>query len=446
MRRQTLLFALVAAPLAAQSPLSLRDAVRTALEHNKALEASAANVKAARTRITQAGSNWLPKLNYSENALRSDNPVMVFSTLLTQRRFGAENFAIGPLNHPDAVNNFQSQLTVDQVIYDAGQIRNGVKSAELMHDLSGEENRRAEMDVLSGVVRAYLGAVLASESLAAAREAVRSAEADLRRAETVRAAGMSTDVDVLSIRVHLAAVREQEIKRQADLAVVRAALNDVLGLPLETEHRLTTPLSAADVPERELAEYEKLASENRPETRESRIAMNLARVQSDLARSSLLPQVGVRAGAEIDRRRFFTGAAANWTAAVSLKWNLFNGFGDKARIEEAKFGLERAKAEQGRADSAVRLGVRRAWADLRAATERIEVAKASMAESQESLRITQNRYAAGLATVTDLLRNETAALDSRTRYLVALHDQRVAATMLQLSAGVLTPDSEILNR
>ena len=31
---------------------------------------------------------------------------------------------------------------------------------------------------------------------------MRSAEADLERAESVRAAGMSTDVDVLSIRVH----------------------------------------------------------------------------------------------------------------------------------------------------------------------------------------------------------------------------------------------------
>ena len=43
---------------------------------------------------------------------------------------------------------------------------------------------------------------------------MRSAEADLKRAEAVRAAGMSTDVDVLSIRVHLAAVNEQRIQRR----------------------------------------------------------------------------------------------------------------------------------------------------------------------------------------------------------------------------------------
>jgi outer membrane protein TolC len=50
-----------------------------------------------------------------------------------------------------------------------------------------------------------------------------------------------------------------------------------------------------------------------------------------------------------------------------------------------------------------------------------------------------------MATVTDLLRTETAVLESKTRYLAAVHDQRVAATMLELAAGRLTADSEVLN-
>ena len=61
----------------------------------------------------------------------------------------------------------------------------------------------------------------------AASQAMRSAEADLKRARDVRSAGMSTDADVLSIRVHLAGVREQQIRRAADLDVARAALNEL---------------------------------------------------------------------------------------------------------------------------------------------------------------------------------------------------------------------------
>ena len=293
--------------------------------------------------------------------------------------------------------------------------------------------------------RAYYGAVLAAESLKTAEQARRSAEADLRRAETVRAAGMSTDVDVLSIRVHLAAVTEQQIRRAADLDVSQAALNDALGLPLDTPHTLITALTAMDLPDMTVQELEREASTSRPEARQSHLAADLARTQSDVAHGSLLPQIGFRAALEADRQNFVTKGGANWLASISLRWNLFNGFADKARIEESSHWMDRAKADEQRMDSAVRLEVRRAYADLRAAGQRIEVAKAAVAESEESLRITQNRYEAGMSNVTDLLRNETVVFESRTRYLAAVHDQRIAATMLDLAAGRLSAASEVLN-
>src|SRR5579872_1163059 len=219
-----ILLLLLAAQAWAQDALTLRDAVLLALRENKGVAASAAGVRASEERIAQAHSGILPKVNYSQSFTRSDNPVFVFSSLLTQHQFGAANFNIGPLNRPDFLNNFQSQLTVDQVLYDAGQTRNAEKSAGLSRRMSGEEQRRTQMQVIAGVVRAYYGAVLAAESLKTAEQALRSAEADLTRAEEVRAAGMSTDIDVLSIRVHLAAVTEQRIDRAADVEVARASL------------------------------------------------------------------------------------------------------------------------------------------------------------------------------------------------------------------------------
>jgi len=52
-------------------------------------------------------------------------------------------------------------------------------------------------------------------------------------------------------------------------------------------------------------------------------------------------------------------------------------------------------ADEQRVDPAVPLDVRRAWADLCAAGQWIEVAKAAVAEADERLRISQNRYEAG---------------------------------------------------
>jgi outer membrane protein TolC len=135
---------------------------------------------------------------------------------------------------------------------------------------------------------------------------------------------------------------------------------------------------------------------------------------------------------------------ANWITSVGMRWNLFNGGGDKARIEEARQQTRQARALARSGESTVRLQIESAYLEWKAAQERIEVASATVSAAEESLRITQNRYASGLATVTDLLRTETAYLETRTRRLAAVHDQRVAAAMLELAAGTLNAASDVL--
>lgn len=445
MKKKYALLIFLCAPIWAQDPMSLKEAVRFALDKNKSVEASVAARRAAESRITAARSGNLPKVNYSESWARSDNPVFVFSSLLTQHQFGEQNFQIGPLNQPNFLNNFQSQFSADQPLYDAGQTKHAVRSAELTKDFTGEEGRRTQMEVIAGVIRWYYGALLGAEQLNASSQAMRSAQADLDRAQAIRSVGMSTDVDVLSIRVHLAGVREQQIRREADFDVARAALNDALGQPLDTAHTLTTSLTPLQLPAGLLADFELSALSDRPEARQAKLATSLAQNQVATARSNLLPQIHGHAVFEVDRQRIYDRGGLNWLVSIGLRWNLFNGFSDKARVEESKFALRRSEAEQGHATSAIRLQVRRAYADLRAAGQRIEVTKVSVAEAEESLRITQNRYGTGLSGVTDLLRTETAVFEARTRQLAAIHDQRIAAAMLQLAAGTLSADSEVLN-
>ncbi len=444
MRQFALALAVVAAPGWGQTALTLEDAVRLALKQNPAIEASDAGVKAAATKIEQARAGYLPKLNYSESWQRGNNPVFVFSSLLTQHQFSENNFQIGALNRPDAMNNFQSRIAVEQPLYDAGVTRKATRAAELGRSVATEQSRRTSMEVIAGVARAYYGAVLASEALKVAEEARKSAEADLARGETIRAAGMSTDADVLSIRVHLAAVREQLIRRSNDVQLARAALNDSLGAPLASRYDLTTPLQAIPLSALPLEEYSKRGLLDRPELRQARLATQIGETQTALARSSLLPTVFFQAAFEADRQRFVDRGGANWISTVGMRWNLFNGGEDKARIEEARQQTRQARALARRGESAVRLQVESAYLEWKAAQERIELASATVSAAEESLRITQNRYANGLATVTDLLRTETALLETRTRRLAAVHDQRVAAAMLELAAGTLNAASDVL--
>lgn len=436
-RKRILTLMLMAWAAPGQTPLTLKDAVKQALGRHPSLQAAEARIQAAESRVGQARSGYLPRVQYMENLMRGNNPVYVFGSLLTQRQFTAANFDIGRLNRPDALNNFQSMVTAEQLVYDFGGVKHGVKAAEFGKKISEAERRAAELELIARVARAYHGVTLAAQALEVAREALKTAEADLKRAQTVRDAGLATEADVLAVQVHAAAMREQVIRRDADLKVARAALNEALGLPLDTPHELATPLAPA-------AAVEAASPELRPEIEQIRMARQAAEAQARSARSGYLPQIAFRAALEADRQEFFNKGGGNWLVMGSVRWNLFDGSRTRNSVAEAKAMAAAAAAGERQYENALRLELARALAEFEAATERIAVTEAGVAQAEESLRIIRNRYSNGLATVTELLRAQTALLDARTRRLAAIHDQRLAAVEVERSAGKLNGDSNVL--
>lgn len=432
------LIAVAVAALAQAQPLTVREAARLAAENHPAAQAARTKVKMAQARVEQASTGNLPRASYRESFQTSNNPVFAFGTLLNQRRFSQANFAIDKLNGPGFVNNFQSQISAEQNLWDAGATKLARDAARLDVKMNSEEERSVRSGRIAHAVRSYYAAVLAAEAAEVTKTAVKSAEADLARAEAVRAAGMSTDADVLAVRVHLASMLEQEINRAADAKVAKAALNEAIGLALDDQRDLVSRLIPATAP------MPAEGGAERAEIRQAAIHRSLAQTQVSRARAELFPVVKLRGMFEADRGRFVTQAGANWWMGVSLDWNIFNGGLTGKKIKEASLGVTLAQEQEKQVASAVALQIRRARTQVDAAGERLKVAEAAVTHAEENLRIMKDRYEAGLTTVSDLLRSETALVDTRMRRLMAIHDQRIAAVELEAAKGTLTGESDVL--
>jgi outer membrane protein TolC len=427
-----------------QQPLALDEAARIALESHPALEAAAAGVGEASAGVRAAQAGLLPKLSWQESYTRSNNPVFAFGTLLNQRRFTEPNFALSNLNNPSSVQNFQSILRVEQTLWDAGRTKHAIRAARLREQLSEEQRRGGESEILLGVVRTYFGAVVAAEGLGVAEESVRSAEADRDRAQAMYDAGMTTQAGVLAVATHLAELEQQRIQAGGDAEVARAALADALGLGLDTRRTLSTPLSAAPRPAGSLEDFVARAQDNRADLELAALNVELAGAGIDQAKSNRLPTVFAQGAIEADRNRFVDQGGGNWLAGAAMRWDLWRGGETRAKLDAAHAAERRASALRRRAVSGVELEVRRAWTDFDSATERLKVAEAAIAQAEESLRIVRDRHEAGLETVTELLRSQTALTGAKFRRLATLYDQRVARAALDHAAGVLALSSEAL--
>lgn len=417
--------------------LDLERAVATALENHPMLAMAAAGVEGAEAGVEEARAMRLPSLELSETASRTNNPVMVFSGLLVQESFGPENFAIESLNQPDPLNNFNTRISVSQPLWTGGRIGAGIDAARAGWQAALGEQEATRQQVVRGVVDAYSGAVLAKSALGVARDALRTAEAHVSMIQDLREAGLVVESDLLQARVRAGEIREMVVSTEAQEAVALAALNVAMGLDVATPHALPDSLAPAMLESAPLSQLEEEAFASRPDLAAMLDKIEAARAMQRVERGARWPSVGLGGAYEANDESAPGTEGTNWSVMLSARWEVFDG--GRARARTARAGAKLREAESGLAllKSRVALEVRQAWHGLRAAASRIETADASVAMAEESLRVVEDRYKNGLATLVELLEAEAALTRSRTRLVAARRAALNARAALDLATGRL---------
>jgi outer membrane protein TolC len=422
-------------------PVSLEQAVNIALKNNPTVQAATAYGDAAQHAIDTAKAGYLPQLNFSEGVTRGNNPVYVFGTLLTQQQFTAANFDLGFLNTPPAVDNFRTQFSASMSLYDFGRTSGRVRNARIQAQSVRQGANRTEQSVVFEVINAYLNGLLAREQVRVAQSAVAMALADLDRAHAREQQGLAVASDVLSAQAQLAQAKEDQIRAQNAVALSQAALNVAMGVAEDAPTQTQGKLAPVKIAEGDLASLQQQALKQRPDYHEAQLQAERAGNSVSLARKEFLPRIDMMASWEQDNQTFAARGGNNWVAGATLTFNIFNGGARRAQIAESRAYDRRAEAMRRQMESAVRLQVREAYLNLSAARQRVEVSRDSAAQAEESLRILQNRYDAGLATIMDVLRAETMRTTAQNNHLNAVYDFRLAFAALELATGKLGPAS-----
>jgi outer membrane protein len=446
--RAALLFALTMAVsmagLSQPESLSLSQAVAIALERNPQRKAALADVRVTKASEKEAQSAFLPHFAFSETAVISNDPVFVFGTRLRQNRFTAADFALNQLNNPDAIGNFASRLALRWTAFDSFQTRANVRQAVSEKAASGQRLARADQIVIFRVVQAYYSVLFATRQVEVAEHATNTTKAVLEQSRARFQAGSTVESDYLSAQVDDAARRQELIKARNALSLARAQLNLAMGVPPEHDFVPAVAESPRDFAPPALSDAESRALKERPDLKEAgqQVAAREAGVQA--AKAAFGPRVNVFAGAEADNVNFFGNGGSNWTAGAELEFDIFSGGQKKARLEREHAGLDRAQALRKAGEDDVRLEVRRAWYDFDSARQSVEINRMAAEQAEEALRIVNNRYQAGMTTITEMLRAEDAARSARTNYWEAVYHMSTSYAALDLAMGTLNLQSPVV--
>ena len=415
--------------------LTLTQAVEIALRTNPSMKVTAAGRQLADAQFQEARTGRWPSLQAAETFTSSNNPVFVFGTLLEQGRFGPQNFAIDSLNHPNAINNFRSALTLRLPLFDQRQTETRTAQARIAQKEADQQTEMAAQQLRFAVIRTFYGLLLAQARLEVSDEAVKTAEADVKRARDIFESGLVVQSDLLAAEVQLSEFRQQQIQAKGDLITAMAALNTAMGLPVDSPQQPLGQLVERAFPTERVETLSEQALQERPDYRRAVLSARASEIRSRGARGEWLPRVDafVTAGAS---GRYVAGGSGDYAAGASVTFNVFDA-GRKARIDQSRAAESIANAEQEQLANQIRFEVMRAYRQYVSARERMAVVAQITAQASETLRMVQDRYYAGLTTITELLRAQTALVRARSDVLAARYDQYVGYANVLLAAGRL---------
>ncbi len=265
------IFAVLAAmfvvPLAAQTstPLTLPEAVSMALEKNPLHKAAMADTRISVAGIREARSPLMPKIMFTESAVRGNDPVFVFGTRLRQQNFTLADFALNRLNTPTPISNFSSRFSGQWSLFDGLQSWFGVSRAKYMQQAVEQQLDRTDQELVYQAVQAYFGVLLAQKQEQVAEDALKTAQAIEASSRARVESGMVVDSDLLSAQVVTSRRKQELIQTQDGLALARTQLALALGMSADTAYEPQEALAERQFPAATAAELESKAMEKRPD-------------------------------------------------------------------------------------------------------------------------------------------------------------------------------------
>lgn len=402
--------------------LSLYQAIDYALQNNPGIEQLTLDTGTAQAMLDEARSAFYPSITASGYyAYISDVAVFELDSILI------------PMGQHE---NYNYQVSLQQVLFTWGKIYNAYKISDLGKDIAQLDLVRKKQDVRYSVTDAFYGILILKEIVTLSRESLVQLERHAKSVETRYRAGLVPQFELLRAQVQVANVKPQLIKAENGLKLAREGFKMLMGLPLHQEFKLTGELQMADE-EFNIDDLTAAALGNRVELKNLKKYARITELSKQIAARANLPSLV--AGATYARTKPFGFGGDDWgtniTFNVGFDFPIFTGFRNVAQYKQATLQVKGAQLAFENLEKGIILEVKQAFYNFQAAKQSIAAAQDNVTQAEKTYKIIDIRYRNGLATNLEFMDVQLAAMQARTNYLSALKNYYTAKAEIKKATG-----------
>ncbi len=396
---------------------TLADALARAVANLPEVRAARANQRASEQIAAQARGAWYPTLDLS----------------LGQGRETSNNPGTRLLGSDQTLTRREAEVNLSQLIFDGGATSSQVRRFQAIAEGAGDQLAQTAENAGARAAQAYLEVIRLRELIAIATNNEKRHQETLAQVSRLAEVGQGRRADAQQAEARYALAQASLTQLRTQLAQAEAAFLHLTGQPPDTladagSFQATLPDS--------LAAALTQALEKHPAIRAAQKELLAAQAERDSLRSRyasprLALEVGTSANHDLDGVR---GAYADRYAMLRLRYNLFRGGIDDARVREAEARIDAALASYGKARNDTERDLRQAWQTLAEDRIRLPQLQRYAAASAQVVNAYRLQFSIGQRTLLDVLNAENELFAARSgeytgAYAVTLGELRVLAAI-----------------
>jgi outer membrane protein TolC len=449
-------YSLCESVIAQQQPttFTLQESIAFAKENSKSIKMAIENVELAKGKVNEAISSMLPNLSGSGSYTYFIEPPVVLDekTMADMQKALSSIFPTGmamptstggtqqgPTSIEADKHNYAVSATLQQPLFTWGKLINNYKQTKLNLQAAEQGLESAKQKLELDVTNAFYGVVLTQEFVKVSEKAVEQVEKHVKTANDLFEAGVATNFDVLRASVQLANVRSQLIKAQNGLRLAKEGFKITLGLPLEAEVNVDGQLGYQEQ-KVDLDELLKLAKENRPDLKQLELQAEAGEKIVSIAKAGNKPNLVFLSNYDATfSTNYEEGVDRDWKKSWNLTFALnipiFDGLATRARVKQAKSGLNQIQLGKAQLEDGIQLEVKSAYLALQESQSLLDAQKETVQQAEESLRIANLQHENGMITSVQLTDAELALTQAQVNRLQALYDYTIAIAKIEKAIG-----------
>jgi outer membrane protein len=322
----------------------------------------------------------------------------------------------------EETRNSRAWVSLQESINLGGQQYFMIRNAGILNRMNDLTVKSSEMTLYQFVRQNYYNVLAYQRLYDLALRVLDQRKEQLRLARARYEVGSVTELDVLQAEIDVGNQENAVIEAENSLKIAQEELNRILGVELESKYQLLDKFEAFE-PELDLEELVQMAITSRPDFLYYQENERYSRNNVWIQRGRFLPNLTAslshtRSENSGSNVAFTTNPRnRNTTMALTLSWNLFNGFSDEAQLQQSRVDLNNARHDRKAQEQLVEQGVRSAYYTLMQTWEQSRVTEKNRQLADRQLALEQERYRLGATSQLNLRTAQVTYEEAETNHI-----------------------------